>query len=119
MAMKITKAVGETQILLATEPQLSVGCVVPASLGTADADGKKVVKAGTPIKLDFANLQTAVTSGATDNNAVLLHDVDVTSGNNNGTALICGYVNINRLDATVQAKVAAGKKIGDVQFIKG
>jgi hypothetical protein len=119
MAMKITRAVGETQILFATEPQLSVGCVVPASLGVADANGKKVAKAGTPIKVDFANLQTAVSSAATGNNAVLLHDVDVTSGNNNGTALICGYVNINRLESTVQAKVTAGTKIGDVQFIKG
>ena len=117
MAMKITKAVGETQILFATEPQLSVGCVVPASLGVADTNGKKVVKAGLPIKVDFANLQTPVVT--TTPNAVLLHDVDVTSGNNNGTALICGYVNINRLDTAVQTRVVAGTKIGDVQFIKG
>lgn len=52
-------------------------------------------------------------------NAVLLHDVDVSNGAANGTALIFGFVNINRLDADVQAMVTAGvNTVGNVTFIK-
>lgn len=60
-------------------------------------------------------------SGTVTANAVLLHDVDVTDaavgGAKNGTALLWGFVNINRLDSDVQAMVTAGTKIGDVQFL--
>lgn len=112
------------QILFNVELQLSVGCRVPKTMGTS-VDGRSIVKAGTPIKIDFADLQTvAVAAGeGVTANAVLLHDVDVTDaasgGAKNGTALIFGFVNVNRLDSDVQALVTAGTKIGDVQFIKG
>ena len=112
------------QILANVELQASVGCIVAQAVGTTLANGKKIAKAGTPIIVDFGNLQTPATEGtATGNsktaNAVLLHDVDVTAGNNNGTALYFGVVNINRLDTGVQAKVSAGiNVIGAVSFIK-
>ena len=38
---------------------------------------------------------------------VLLHDVDVTAGNNNGTLLIFGFVNINRIDNTTAALLSS------------
>lgn len=38
---------------------------------------------------------------------VLLHDVDVTTGDDNGTLLIFGFVNINRLDETTAAALLA------------
>jgi len=113
------------QILANVELQASVGCIVDdAIVAQADARGKKIAKAGTPIVVDFSNLQTPATAGtATGNtptaNAVLLHDVDVTNGDANGTALYFGVVNINRLDTSVQALVTAGvNKIGAVTFIK-
>ena len=112
------------QILANVEMQASVGCIVAQAVGTTLANGKKIAKAGTPIIVDYSNLQTPATAGtATGNtptaNAVLLHDVDVTAGNANGTALYFGVVNINRLETDVQAKVAAGiNKIGAISFIK-
>lgn len=116
------------QILANVDLQASVGCIVDdAIVATADANGKKIAKAGTPIVVNFANLQApavAPTKASGDNpavpaNAVLLHDVDVTNGNANGTALYFGVVNINRLDTDVQAKVTAGvNTIGAVTFIK-
>lgn len=120
------------QILANVELQASVGCIVDdAIVATADANGKKIAKAGTPIVVNFANLQSpavAPTEGdakadppveAVPANAVLLHDVDVTKGDANGTALYFGVVNINRLDADVQAKVTAGvNTIGAITFIK-
>ena len=114
------------QILANVEFQYSVGCRVPKTMGVS-VNGRTLVKAGTPIKIDLGNLQTvAVAPDSTADpavvaNAVLLHDVDVTDaaagGAKNGTALLWGFVNINRLDSDVQAKVTAGTKIGDVQFL--
>ncbi len=220
-----------TQILANVELQSSIGCIVPQSLGVT-VDSKKIVKAGTPVVLDFTNRQSnaaatvgptlgvftlqittafatdevltidgtaytcaatedtdnnkfagataaaqvtsllkmvtcddytvAAVSGATDKigftqktvdtsdttgptvtktattgaigsvtkvtdpdagttgNAVILHDVDVTSGAANATALLFGFVNFNRLDSDVQEMVALGiNTIGAVSFIKG
>ncbi len=224
-------ATSPTQILANVELQESIGCIVPQALG-ATVGSKKIVKAGTPIVLDFTNRQTnaaatvgptlgvftlqittafatdevltidgtaytcaatedttsnkfagataaaqvtsllkmvttddydvAAVSGATDKigftqktvdtsdttgptvtktattgaigsvtkvtdpdagttgNAVVLHDVDVTSGAANATALLFGFVNFDRLDTSVQSQVALGiNTIGAVSFIHG
>lgn len=124
-----TAATAPTQILADVDNQFSVGCIVPATMQSTANDGtRKIVKAGTPIKIDLSNLQTpaaapttdpATASGATasDMNAVLLHDVDVTDGNANGTALVFGFVNLNRVDTTTAAKLKAGT-FGLVTFLK-
>ena len=58
-------------------------------------------------------------SAGTTGNAVLLHDVDVTSGKANGTALYIGVVNTNRLEDDVKAMVAYGVNVvGGVSFIE-
>lgn len=114
------------QILANVELQASVGCIVAQAVGV-NVGNKKIAKAGTPIVVNFGNLQTlavAPTEASGDDlavpaTAVLLHDVDVTSGNANGTALYFGVVNINRLDSDVQAKVTAGvNTVGAVTFIR-
>lgn len=100
--------VNDVQILANAELQSSVGCVVDdAIVANADSDGRKIAKAGTPIKVVLSNLQTpAVLANATVvMNAVLLHDVDVTNGDANGTALIFGFVNRSRLTAATNALV--------------
>ena len=108
------------QILANVELQASVGCIVPQSIGV-DVNGKKIAKAGTPIKIDLMNLQTVAKKADPDTagsgaaavpmNAVLLHDVDVTNGNANGTALIFGFVNVNRVDTDVAAAITAAVAI--------
>ena len=99
------------QILFDVDKQTSVGCVVPQSLGVA-VGTSKIAKAGTPIKVDLNDLQADVVKAndSTAMNAVLLHDVDVTAGKGNGTALIFGFVNVNRCDSDVQSLIttAAG-----------
>lgn len=63
--------------------------------------------------------KTETPDAGTTANAVLLHDVDVTTNKANGTALYFGVVNINRLDVDTQAKVVPGvNTIGAVTFIK-
>ena len=85
------------QILADPSLQFSVGCLVPADIGNT--------KAGTPIHVDLSNINVAckkVDNTATFANAVLLHDVDVSNGQTNGTALIFGFVDLNKVDATTQ-----------------
>lgn len=92
----------QKQILANMGLQSSVGCIVPQALGVT-VGTKKIVKAGTPIKIDLMNIQTpALKADATVvMNAVLLHDVDVTAGAANGTALIFGFINVNRVESDV------------------
>lgn len=107
------------QILFAVEHQVSMGVVVSKELGVAEGT-KKVVKAGTPLtgNLDARTTAfTAATAGssteATDGSSteasdavgVLLHDVDVTTGDANGMLLLFGFVNTNRIDAATKAKL--------------
>nr|DAH83517.1 MAG TPA: Head decoration protein [Caudoviricetes sp.] len=99
------------QILFAVEHQVSMGVVVSKALGVAEGT-KKVVKAGTPLtgNLDARTTAfTAATAGSSTESSnavgVLLHDVDVTTGDANGTLLLFGFVNTNRVDATTKAKL--------------
>lgn len=85
------------QILADPNLQFSIGCLVPANIGNS--------KAGTPIHVDLNNINTAckkVDNSTVFANAVLLHDVDVSNGQANGTALIFGFVDLNKVDATTQ-----------------
>lgn len=120
------------QILANVEMQVSVGCIVPQALGVA-VGSQKIAKAGTPININLQNLNIAVKKPAAavtepaaakvPMNAVLLHDVDVTAGAANGTALIFGFVNLNRVDTDVATAIATatGSTIGNdgmVTFVK-
>lgn len=106
-----TQGAAPRQILANVEMQSSVGCIVPQSLGVT-IGARKIAKAGTPISINLQNLQAAaaLANGTTAMNAVLLHDVDVTAGNANGTALLFGFVNLNRVESDVVTKIttAAG-----------
>lgn len=102
-----------TQILFAVEHQVSMGIVVDQTVGVAEGT-KKIAKAGTPIIGNLEARKTAfvATTPSTGSNAVgiLLHDVDVTAGNNNGVILLFGFVNTNRIDETTKAKITADVK---------
>lgn len=121
---KKTSAVTPKQILFGTAPMMSVGVVVSSSDIIANSEGRKIVKAGTPLVGSLEARNTAFTvagSGASDIAGVLLHDVDVTSGNNNGTLLIFGFVNLNNLDSDVNDLLTSNvKKLlsGKVTFLK-
>lgn len=101
------------QILFAVEHQVSMGIVVDQSVGVAEGT-RKIAKAGTPITGDLDARETAFTEATNSegSNAVgiLLHDVDVTVGDNNGAILLFGFVNTNRIDETTKAKITVGVK---------
>lgn len=92
--------------ILFNKEHTSVGVVV------SDADyvmvsNRKIVKAGTPLAGDLEN-RTAdftVTTGSTAK-GVLLHDVDVTHPDmRNGTLVIDGKINLDKLDPDVLAMI--------------
>ena len=110
-----TSYLNKNQILFAVEHQVSMSIVVDDTAGTEDsATKRKIVKAGTPLTGSLDARTTAFTKATTStgSNAVgiLLHDVDVTAGENNGTLLIFGFVNTNRLDSTTKALITAEVK---------
>lgn len=123
--VKTSDYLAPRQILANVEFQYSIGCMVPKSLGvdvTSNGVTRKIVKAGTPIVVDLSDIQTPAeapteASGndpAVEANAVLLHDVDVTdagNGTKNGTALLFGFVNYNRLDDDVKELVSCGVNV--------
>lgn len=119
----ITKTSGAapTQILANVDLQFSMGVVVAQGATVANANGKKIIKAGTPLTGNIDARTTAFTAAGTDNAVgVLLHDVDVTNGNANGTLLMFGFVNTNRLDTATKALITEGVKTalkGKVTFI--
>lgn len=118
-----TTLTSAVQILANVELQASVGCIVPQSLGVT-VGTKTIAKAGTPIKIDLEDTTTAVSAAnaSTAMNAVLLHDVDVTDGSANGTALYFGVINLNRVESDVATLIATAQGATDVSpllvFIK-
>ena len=126
----ITKVTGAApvQILFNVQNQMSVSIVVDDGYSVA-RDGKKIVPAGTPLSGDLTARDTAfvqakdATSAGNDGKAatgVLLHDVDVTNGDNNGTLLIWGFVDLNKLDSTTAALITATRKseMKNITFLK-
>lgn len=117
-------AVAPSQILFNVQNQMSVGVIVDETVGTAGEDGKKIVKAGTPLNGDLTARGTAFVAAKDTSNpavGVLLHDVDVTDGDANGTLLIWGFVNLNRMDSTTAGLITATRKTelaGRVWFLK-
>lgn len=110
------------QILFNVQHQMSVGVMVDSTMASVTKNGRKIVKAGTPLTGDLAARETPF-KAASEANAVgvLLHDVDITEGNANGSLLIWGFVNLNRLESDTQALVTAGVKSalsGKVTFLK-
>lgn len=124
----ITKktAVTPNQILMFTEPQVSVSITVDNTGISAGDDGKKIIKAGTPVTGDLTARGTAftkasTTEGVSDAVGVLLHDVDVTAGDNNATLLIFGFVDLTKLDTATAELITTEVKTalkGGVAFLK-
>ena len=94
--IKKNSYVSTNQILFNTDPFVAVSIIVDDALGVTDqATGRETA---------FVAVNAASASVASDAKGILLHDVDVTTGDANGTLLIFGFVNVDRIDATVMAK---------------
>lgn len=125
--IKKTTGAAPVQILFDVQNQVSVSIVVDDGYSVT-RDGRKIVPAGTPLSGSLTARNTAFVK-AVDNTAessasngkpatgVLLHDVDVTDGDTNGTLLIWGFVDLNKIDATTAALLTAARQ-GEMPSIK-
>ena len=125
----ITKVEGAApvQILFNVQNQMSVGVKLPQNFaGAVVVNGRKIVKAGTPLTGDLTargtNFGAATTTSGTNNAVgILLHDVDVTDGVANCSLLIWGFVNLDRVDSTTAALITTEVKAalaGKIWFLK-
>ena len=137
MANKIVKTVygaPEKQILIAEDSyKVTLGAIIGNAGVQADTNGKKIIKAGSPLygsyesrgsssAFDLAT-ETPESEGTPASNnatAILLHDLDVTAGDENGTIVIAGVVDLNKLDSSVQTLLttAAKANLKHIIFIK-
>lgn len=125
--IKKTTGAAPVQILFDVQNQVSVSIVVDDGYSVT-RDGRKIVPAGTPLSGSLTARNTAFVK-AVDNTAesgasngkpatgVLLYDVDVTDGDTNGTLLIWGFVDLNKIDATTAALLTATRQ-GEMPSIK-
>lgn len=117
--IKKTTGAAPVQILFDVQNQVSVSIVVDDGYSVT-RDGRKIVPAGTPLSGSLTARNTAFVK-AVDNTkpatGVLLHDVDVTDGDTNGTLLIWGFVDLNKIDATTAALLTATRQ-GEMPSIK-
>lgn len=110
----------DKQILIAEDSfKVTLGAVIAAT-GAVTVDGKKIIKAGTPVKGDLKDRTTAFAKEADAPNAIVLHDVDVTNGENNGTIVVAGAIDLNRLDADAAELITATveEKLPRIIFFK-
>lgn len=101
----IKKEVGAATktILVDSQNRFAVSCKLANTGISAGADGRKIMKAGTPLEGDLKARDTAFKVAVKDKAAcgILLHDVDVTANNANGTCLVFGFVDESKLDSSV------------------
>lgn len=100
-------------------------CKVANTGISADDDGRKIAKAGTPISGDLTDRDTAfvvasTTEGVSNATGILLHDVDVTDGTKNAQVVAFGFIDLNKVDSDVQELVTSAVKtaLRMIQFVK-
>ena len=109
------------EILIAPELAFSIGCVVSGT-GISAVNGRKILKAGTPVGgADVLTNRQAVLSQNTEAPVgIVLHDVDVTDGDENATLVLKGQVDLLKLEDDVKALVETAKeKLTDIIFMNG
>lgn len=88
----------------------------------ADSDGRKILRAGTPLAGDITKRDTAFTkTNGNTAKAILLHDVDVTEGANNATIVLAGCIDLLKLDTATQALITSDVKaaLPRIIFVEG
>lgn len=102
----IEKVTGMTKksIIIDNKLMFATSCVIANAGVTAGGDGKKIVKAGTPLKGSLKARNTAFTVAKKDDTGIvgiLETDVDVTKGNANGACIVFGFIDESKLDSSV------------------
>ena len=107
--------VPDLDVLLNPDNAFEIGVQVGNTGVSADSNGRKIIKAGTPVGGTVSALETRNTvlnvtntsSNGANAQGVLRHDVDVTNGNANATLIVRGEVDSSKCPTIVaEAKTA-------------
>lgn len=119
--VSITHGTNRKTILVDEFNSTALSCVVANTGVEADSNGKKIIKAGTPVTGDLTERNTPFTVDKTGANpvGVILHDVDVTDGNANSQVVIFGFIDISKLDDEVVGIITtAAPKLTMIKLVK-
>ena len=107
--------------ILVDELNSTAFSVVVSNSGVSAVNGKKIIKAGTPVAGSLLARNTPFTV-ANDNTAVgvILHDVDVTEGNANSQVVVFGFIDESKLDSSVVELLTSNARAAMkmIQFVK-
>ena len=114
----------EKDVVLNTDNLFEIGVQVTNTGVSANAEGRKIIPAGTPVGGSTSALETRNTvltvtnTAATGANAqgVLRHDVDVTAGAANATLVVRGEVDLSKCPTIVAEAKAA---LTHIIFVNG
>lgn len=115
----------DKHILIANNSYMvTLGGIIKQTGVTADSDGKKIVKAGTPLYGDIEKRDTGFTIAGAEGASpvcVLMHDVDVTAGDENGTIVLAGCVDLLKLESSVRTALTSSVKaaLPRIIFVEG
>ena len=113
----------EKQILIAPELAFTIGCLVGNTGVDANSNGRKIIKAGTPVGGStsvLTNRQTVLTKGEENAQGIVLHDVDVTDGDGRATLVVSGYVDLYKVDDDVKTIItSATSTLSRIVFLNG
>lgn len=99
MGRVITNSYGQDKGILKFFPYEGAAVLVPESMASADANGRKIVKAGTPFP-----------SNDGDCKGYLLHSVDVTNGDAPATIVYQGSIDNAKLTENGISVASAAKE---------
>lgn len=118
--VKINSYTGPKTILIAPELAFTIPVIVK---GATTSDKKTIIKAGSPLGGSVSVLENRQTplevSGSDGAQGILLHDVDVTDGDANGTLVVSGYIDLNRIDEDVEISTETKGFLHRIVFMKG
>lgn len=125
MVKSVSYNAPESDVLLNPDNAFEIGVQVTNTGITADTEGRKIIKAGTPVGhaskdvLDERDTVLVVSNDSTlgaNAQGVLRHDVDVTAGQANATLIVRGEVDSSKCP-TINA--AAKTALTHIIFVNG
>lgn len=120
MISKKTYSAPVKDVLLAPHVSFEIGVQVGNTGVSANEEGRKIIKAGTPVggvtsALVTRDVVLQVVSGA-NAQGVLRYDVDVTEGNANATMIVFGFVDESKCP-TISAETKTA--LTRITFVNG
>lgn len=124
MVKTFTYDAPEKDVALNPDNLFEIGVIVANTGLTANAEGRKIIPAGTPVGASTSVLETRNTVLIATNDAtngaksqgVLRHDVDVTDGNANATLIVRGEVDSSKCPTLASEAVAV---LTHIIFVNG